>query len=137
MLRLALLGLVLLGTWSSGKLSWQQYLSGEACPILSIIPACYLAFTGYLMMLLAIILRTWNSLFYGIFWGGLTIAGGLALLGSLMELGSGKICPRAYGWLPMCYVSLGFSVLVGVLNVIVIRRQAVTPSTKSEQGGGD
>lgn len=133
MLRITLFGLVLFGTWSSGKLSWQQYLSGEACPILGFIPACYLAFAGYLMMLIAVMLRTWSPFFYWLFWGGLFIAGGLALLGSAMELVKGNICPRAYGWIPMCFISLGFSVLVGVLYGIVSHEPTELPTTKLEQ----
>lgn len=132
MLRVVLLGLILLGTFSSGKLSWQQYLSGDACPILRNVPACYLAFAGYLMMLFAIILRIWNPYFHWLFWGGLTVTGGLALLGSVMEVVSGDICPSAYGGLPMCYVSLGFSIVIGVLNVVVTRKQTITSSTKTE-----
>ena len=53
------------------------------------------------------------------FWLGLLAAGGLALLGSGMELAKGDVCPKAYGWLPMCYVSLAFSVLIGVLFALM------------------
>ena len=43
--------LVLVGLWGSGKLSYQQYLSGEACPILGdAVPACYIAFVGYILI---------------------------------------------------------------------------------------
>ena len=50
-----------------------------------------------------------------LFWVGLAVAGGLALMGSAFELIQGDVCPKGFGWLPMCYVSLAFSVIIGVL----------------------
>jgi len=114
--KIALIGLVGFGVWSGGRLSYQHYLSGEACPILGAVPACYVAFAGYLMMAAVLVaalagfqLPSW------LFWSGLAVAGGLALLGSVFELVKGNICPRAFGWLPMCYVSLAFSIAIGIL----------------------
>ncbi len=127
MIRLALIGLVVLGLWSGGRLSYSQYQSGEACPILGIVPACYIALAGYLMMALALavtIVKPELNLSW-MFWLGLLAAGGLALLGSGLELAKGDICPKAFGWLPMCYVSLAFSVLIGILYAAMTR--GVTP----------
>jgi hypothetical protein len=116
-IRLALIGLVLLGLWSGGRLSYSHYQSGEACPVLGIVPACYIAFAGYLMMALALAARiakpelnlSW------LFWVGLLAAGGLALLGSGLEVIKGDVCPKAFGWLPMCYISLAISIAIGGL----------------------
>lgn len=115
--RLALYGLVAFGVWSGGRLSYIHYLSGEACPILRVVPACYIAFAGYLIMAFTLIaLRVKPELnVTTLFWTGLLIAGGLALLGSGFELVKGDICPKAFGRLPMCYVSLALSVVIGVL----------------------
>ncbi len=127
MIRLTLMGLVALGLWSGGRLSYSHYQSGEACPILGIVPACYIAFAGYLMMtsaLAATIAMPKLNLSW-MFWLGLLAAGGLALLGSGLELTKGDVCPKAFGWLPMCYASLAFSVLIGILYAAMTR--AVTP----------
>ena len=127
MIRLALIGLVALGLWSSARLAYSHYQSGEACPILGVVPACYIALAGYLMMtfgLVATIAKPDLNLTW-MFWLGLLAAGGLALLGSGMELAKGDVCPKAYGWLPMCYVSLAFSVLIGILFALMTR--GVTP----------
>ncbi|MCH9652759.1 MAG: hypothetical protein K0U86_02915 [Planctomycetes bacterium] len=124
--------MLVLGTWSSGKLSWNQYHSDEACPLLSIIPACYLALTGYVLMLAGFVFQNRSLIFYWLFWWGLGMAGGLALLGSVMELISGDICPRAFEWIPMCYISLGFSVTVGILFAIITGSPAAPVATKSE-----
>jgi len=122
-IRLTLIGLVVLGLWSGGRLSYSQYQSGEACPILGVVPACYIAFAGYLMMTLALSVTTAKpelNLSW-MFWSGLLAAGGLALLGSGLEVIKGDVCPKAFGWLPMCYVSLAFSVLIGILYATIAR----------------
>jgi hypothetical protein len=129
MIRLALVALVALGLWSAGRLAWSHYQSGEACPILGVVPACYIALGGYLLMatsVTAVIAKPDLRLSW-MFWLGLVAAGGLALVGSGMELAKGDVCPKAFGWLPMCYVSLAFSVVIGILFAITTR--GVTPST--------
>lgn len=121
--KVALFGLVVFGLWSGGRLSWQQYQSGEACPILGPVPACYIAFVGYLLMsiVLAANLLLGRTQFDWLFWTGLGVAGGLALLGSAFEIIKGDICPKAFGWLPMCYISLAFCIVIGVLFKIANR----------------
>ena len=49
-----------------------------------------------------------------VFYAGLGVAGGLALLGSALELIKGNVCPLA-GSIPMCYISLAMSILIGGL----------------------
>ena len=49
------------------------------------------------------------------FWSGLVIAGGLAALASVLELVKGDVCPVAFGSVPMCYISLAFTAVIGVL----------------------
>jgi hypothetical protein len=122
LIRIALLLLVGLGLWSGAKLSISHYKAGESCPILGAVPACYIALAGYLMMASAV-LRLFMSAapWSGVFWTGLFLAGGLALLGSALELIKGDICPKAMGWQPMCYVSLAFSVAIGVLYAFATR----------------
>lgn len=120
----ALIGLVAFGLWSGGNLSWQQFQSGEACPLLGAFPACYIAFAGYLLMSTTLVanLLLGRTNFNWLFWAGLGVAGGLALLGSAFEIVKGDVCPKAFGWLPMCYISLAFCVVIGVLFKRVNRR---------------
>ena len=115
--RLILYGLVAFGVWSGGRLSYLHFLSGEACPILKVVPACYIAFAGYVAMAVALLIPTITSspAPSWLFWAGLGVAGGLALMGSAFELIQGDVCPKGFGWLPMCYVSLAFSVIIGIL----------------------
>jgi len=112
--RLALAGLVLVGSWGSGRLSWRQWSVGEACPVVGSVPACYVAFAGYIGMVAGLALVGQVAWARSLFYTGLAAAGGLALIGSGMELLRGDVCPRV-GAVPTCYVSLGLSVLIGVL----------------------
>ena len=116
--RVTLVALVAFGLWSGGRLSWSHYQSGEACPIVAeLVPACYVAVGGYILIAIAVAARLVAPAFTlnRTFWVGLSVAAGLALIGSATEVVVGNVCPRAFGWLPMCYVSLAFSVAIGLL----------------------
>lgn len=113
--RLALTGLILLGLWGSGRLSWRQWSVGEACPIVGSAPICYIALAGYVAMVAGLALVGQLAWARSLFYAGLAAAGGLALTGAAMELVRGDICPRA-GLVPACYISLGLSILIGVLS---------------------
>lgn len=127
MIRLALIVLLTLGLWQSSQLSFRQWTTGGACPLLVVLPACYVALSGYLLMSCAVLLRmlqvagpaAW------MFWTGWALACGLALLGSSLELVRGNVCPQAFGWLPMCYLSLGFCIILAVLFVAMLREKQV------------
>ena len=113
-IQIPLYALVAFGFYSSGRLAWRELTVGEACPIVGSVPACYVAFLGYLAMVMGLALASTTSWAPRVFYAGVAVAGGLALVGSILELLQGDVCPRA-GSVPMCYVSLGMSVLIGVL----------------------
>ena len=110
--------MVLFGLWGAGRLSYEQHQTGEACPVLGdTVPACYIAFGGYILIGLGVAayLIMGGAIGSYLFWGGIVIAGGLAALASVLELVKGDVCPVAFGSVPMCYISLGFTALIGVL----------------------
>ncbi len=116
--RITLIVLVLIGLWGAGRLSYDQYQTGEACPIIGqAVPACYVAFAGYGLIGLGVFLSLALGSSAGIwaFWIGIAIAGGLAALATVLELIKGNVCPVAFGSFPTCYFSLGMSVLIGGL----------------------
>jgi len=116
--RLLLIAMVLFGLWGAGRLSYNQYLTGEACPVLGdTVPACYIAFGGYIFIGLGIAayLLMGGSLGSYLFWSGIFVAGGLAALASVLELIKGDVCPVAFGSVPMCYISLVFTAVIGLL----------------------
>jgi hypothetical protein len=114
--RLAIFGLVGFGLFASGQLSWREWTTGAACPVVGSVPACYFAFAGYMAMAIGLVVaaRSSTSWARSLFYAGLCVAGGLALLGSTLELVNGNVCPRA-GRVPMCYISLAMSILIGGL----------------------
>ncbi len=115
-IRLAVFGLVGFGFYSSTRLAWRQWTTGEACPVVGSVPACYVAFAGYLAMAIGLLLATRSNFSWApfVFYAGLGVAGGLALIGSALELIKGNVCPLA-GSIPMCYISLAMSILIGGL----------------------
>ena len=130
--KIILVAMILLGLWGAGKLSFEQYQSGEACPILgNFIPACYIAFGGYILIAIGAALSffpagvdavsavpTWGRY---LFWGGTTVAGGLAAIATVMELVKGDVCPVGFGSIPMCYISLAFSIVIALMYVLSFR----------------
>ncbi len=116
--RITLIVLVLIGLWGAGNLSYDQYQTGDACPILgNTVPACYVAFAGYSAISLGVVLSlaTGSSAGLWAFWTGITIAGGLAAVASVIEAIKGQVCPVAFGSFPTCYFSLGMSMLIAGL----------------------
>ena len=88
--------MVMFGLWGAGRLSFDQYQTGEACPILgNFIPACYIACFGYVLIAAGVVfsLLTLGSTANYLFWTGTAIAGGLAALATVLELIKGDICP--------------------------------------------
>lgn len=124
-LRIFLIALVAFGTYSSGRLAWREWSTGEACPIVGSVPACYVAFVGYMFMAIALVGVSKVKWLSNAFYTGFAIAGGLALLGSVLELVKGNVCPRV-GSIPMCYISLAMSLVIGALFYFTTKR-GVTP----------
>ena len=109
---------VLLGLFGAGQLSYNQYLSGEACPILGdAVPACYIALAGFILITVGVaasLLRVGQFGRY-LFWGGMLVAGGLALFATVLELIKGDVCPVAFGSVPTCYISLTLCIVIALL----------------------
>ena len=116
--RNTLIVVILFGLWGAGGLSYDQYQTGEACPILGqTVPACYVALAGYALIGLGVLLSLALGSSAGIwaFWIGIAGAGGLAALATVLELIKGNVCPVAFGSVPTCYLSLAMSVVTGGL----------------------
>ena len=130
-IRIALIAMVLFGLWGAGRLSYEQYQSGEACPVLGdTVPACYIAFGGYILIAAGVALSILMPGAIGgyLFWGGTLVAGGLAALATVLELVKGDVCPVAFGSVPMCYISLAFSIVIAVLFMLQSNSHAANAS---------
>ena len=127
--RIILVASVLLGLWGAGRLSFDQYQTCEACPILGeTVAACYVALTGYVLIGLGVFgsFVSGSSTGKYAFWIGTAIAGGLAAFATVLELTKGDVCPVAFGSVPTCYLSLALGVLIGGLFLGMRRLHAKT-----------
>ncbi len=94
------------GTWS---LVHKEWLTGEACPKILNIPACYIIFSIMLIMLFTHITNSWHRLYFMANSLALSIAA-FATLGQLL----GWIqCPKTPSGIPMCYIS--FAIFLSLL----------------------
>lgn len=104
---------VLCGFCGSGHLAIRHWSAKEACPLLGLIPACYVAFAAYSAVTAGVCLSFVkpSAVSSGSVLIGVAFAAGLALTGSAFELSQGGICPKISG-IPMCYISLAMSAVM-------------------------
>ena len=113
-LRIFLLALLSIGLYGALSVSYLTIMDIAPCPSILNIPACYVVTAGYFLMLTATFLYQKNiaKTLFIIGWLPVLL---LALVGSLLELSYGEICPKSSIGVPLCYVSLSFAMLVALL----------------------
>ena len=113
-LRISLLALLSIGLYGALSVSYLTIMDIAACPSILNIPACYVVTAGYFLMLTATFLYQKNiaKTLFIIGWTPVLL---LALIGSLLEVIYGDICPKSSIGIPLCYVSLSFAMLVALL----------------------
>jgi hypothetical protein len=82
--------------------------TGDACPELGPIPACYVVSLAYLAMAIAVSIGWRHSKW--LFFLGVTPVILLAIAGTGLELFGRPTCPRSESGWPLCYTSLMMSV---------------------------
>ena len=99
-------------------ISLTHFQTGNACPNLGPIPACYVVSVCYAAMGLAALVW-WRSLRW-LFFAGVTPVILLAAVGTTLELSGRPTCPLSDTGLPLCYVSLalGCSLLLAFLLIL-------------------
>ena len=93
-------------------------------PTVGFVPACYIVFIGYLLMLIAAIAILFHRQLLRVFFIGWTPVFLLAFFGSLFELSNGATCPKTSGGLALCYVSLSFAIMIVGLYAILIKMRS-------------
>jgi len=105
------------------QLTMDHLKTGEVCPVLGPIPACYIVLFGYLCVFLTAIFyrkAKVNVLFY-IGWMPVLV---LAFSGVVMELTRGEICPAGPAEIPQCFFSLAMAIAAWILFRITRRSVA-------------
>lgn len=102
---MALILLAGLGTLAGLRLSFAHMQHGEVCPMLGPIPACNIVFLGYLCVFFVplLIRKTFVKRLFYIGWTPVFL---LALMGVVLELTQGHICPPGAFGIPQCFFSL-------------------------------
>jgi len=122
--RSARVGLVLiagLGVWGAGASSLNHLISGEICPTLGPLPACVAVLAGYMLIAVAALVGRRASTI--MFWAGWAPVAMLALLGVGLEITVGDTCPRGFGNIPQCYISLAMAVAALIVFLMFRRRE--------------
>ena len=117
--RLLIAALALIGIVFAAQLTAGQLASGEACPSLGPVPACYLVFGAYLLIFVSSMLTGWlRQILFLLSWFPVF---GLALVASAFDLVAGPVCPRIFGGVPQCLVSLALAAAIGALWILGLR----------------
>lgn len=130
MLRLLLAAIALVGVIGVFPIVQKQLLGTAPCPALGPIPACYLVFLGYALIVV--------SAFAGSRYRFQTFAAGwiplfvLALTGSGSEFFGQEACPRSSGGTPTCFLSLG---LLSVIIIIYLADRHYDSARQAKEAG--
>ena len=105
---------IVVGVWSSLRLSYLTVTDTAPCPSILWIPLCYLAAIGYLSMFAAQ-MPPLGKLKSRLFYPAWALVFSIAASGSGVEIFVGDTCPITDGGVPMCYISLAFCVAIFAL----------------------
>lgn len=112
-----IIALLVFAIYGAFNLSLTDFQKKDVCPKVLGVPACYVVFLFFGMALLVHVMsNTFTSQWW--YYGLVAIPFFLALSGTLTELSGKEICPRTTGGTPMCYISLGFCVVLILLKLI-------------------
>ncbi len=119
LLSLLIWGLAIFGTYGSIGLVGQEMSTGNICPKILGIPACYIILASFLMVLLS-----HSNLLKDHYWLysiGAGIAWSIAATGTVGQWMGNIECPKTTGGTPMCYLSLAFFSTLILLKVAEVK----------------
>ena len=101
------------------SISITHWGSGNACPEIGPIPACYVVSVCYTAMGIASLL--WMKPLKWLFFVGVTPVILIALSGTALELIGRPTCPASDTGTPLCFYSLGVGVAMLILFIFALR----------------
>ena len=116
------------GTLAGLSLTVGHIQTGEVCPSLGPIPACYLVLAAY-AMILASAFTLQKPIGTRLFFIGWLIVFGLATSGVVMELIVGETCPPGPAGIPQCFISFSMA-LACFAFFLLAKRTLVEESAK-------
>ena len=118
--KIILWGLLALGLYGALNVSYSTITNESPCPSVAGVYICYVVLVGYLMMVAAQFIKPYKIVVFYIGW---IIVFAIALLGTGLEILQGNTCPQSSSGLPLCYVSLFVSAVIGILFWIMMRQK--------------
>ena len=124
-------GIVLIGLNGVWGLVRNEYVTGNGCPKLIGIPACYIIFTCLILILVSEInvLKDRSKLF----WVGAGVAWLIAAVGATGQYFGWLECPKTVGGTPMCYLS--FAMFTSLLLLKVLEGKSKGSSSELPEEG--
>lgn len=110
--------LSLIGLLGAISLSWDHYLSGEACPIIGV-PVCYVIALVFAGLCLGAFLEKQRNIFSYLFWGCLVIGLGISTIAAFGQLAGSAHCPLTSVGIPMCYLAWSLFFLIFLISIIL------------------
>jgi hypothetical protein len=118
--KILLWGFLALGLYGALNVSYSTMTGESPCPSVAGVYICYVVLTGYLLMVVAQFLTPYKAL---VFYLGWIIVFAIALLGTVFEISQGNVCPQSSSGLPLCYVSLLASAIIGILFWMLMKQK--------------
>ena len=110
--------LLALGLYGALTISYSTITGESPCPSVAGVYICYVVLLGYALMIIAQFLTPYKRT---VFYLGWFIVFAIALLGTALEISQGNVCPQSGSGLPLCYVSLMVSAVIGILFWVLLR----------------
>lgn len=131
-LRISLIGVCLVVLGGIIPISLEHLRTGDSCPVIGGVPACYVVSVAYGAMALAGVIW-WRAATWLFLIGAVPVIT-LAMLGTGAELSGVPTCPRSAGGIPLCYASLalGLGLLLTFFVIRSIERNIQSSHTKPE-----
>jgi quinol-cytochrome oxidoreductase complex cytochrome b subunit len=114
-----ILTLLILGTIGVAGLVIEEVQTGNGCPKIGMLPACFIILFCFLVPLVAQLKKKWNMLYF--LFTGLALI--IAIIASVMQYLGHSECPKTDGGIPMCYLSFAIFSLLIALKIIQLKKQ--------------
>jgi len=116
------------GALAGLSLTVSHIQTGEVCPHLGPVPACYLVLVAYAMILVSAFTLQ-KPIGTRLFFIGWITVFGLAASGVVMELAVGETCPAGPAGIPQCFISFSMA-LACLVFFVMAKRTLVEESAK-------
>ncbi len=121
-LRAAIVLLASIGVLGVGRISVLHWTGEASCPMISSLPACYIIFIAYMLIVLSMYPHLQKALIvFLIGWVPVTL---LALSGVVGELTDTLQCPHLENGIPQCFISAAFGMTIGILAWLLFKIEA-------------